>query len=199
MQQIRLIHQSVQHSNKIRSIRQIRTAQIIRSIRTAQAIRSIRQIRTATTQSVKSVKSVQQQYNPLNPLNPYSNNTMELIYADETYKIRGAIINVYNTLGCGFLEPVYQEALEIEFERMGITYQREVELDIYYDGILLDKKYKADFVCYGKIIVELKAVSELDDGNRAQIRNYLKATGYKLGLLVNFGDANEVVIERRLN
>ena len=124
---------------------------------------------------------------------------MELIYADETYKIRGAIINVYNTIGCGFLEPVYQEALEIEFERMGIPYQREVELDIYYDGILLDKKYKADFVCYGKMIVELKAVSELDDGNRAQIRNYLKATGYKLGLLVNFGDANEVVIERRLN
>lgn len=124
---------------------------------------------------------------------------MDLIYADETYKIRGAILQVYNTLGSGFLEPVYQEALEIEFQRRGIPYEREVDLDIYYDDILLEKKYRADFVCYDKIIVELKAVSALDDGNRAQVRNYLKATGYQLGLLVNFGDNNEVVIERRLN
>ena len=124
---------------------------------------------------------------------------MDLIYADESYKIRGAILQVYNTLGSGFLEPVYQEALEIEFQRRGIPYEREVDLDIYYDDILLEKKYRADFVCYDKIIVELKAVSALDDGNRAQVRNYLKATGYQLGLLVNFGDNNEVVIERRLN
>lgn len=124
---------------------------------------------------------------------------MDLIYADETYKIRGAILQVYNTLGSGFLEPVYQEALEIEFQRRGIPYEREVDMDIYYDDILLEKKYRADFVCYDKIIVELKAVSALDDGNRAQVRNYLKATGYQLGLLVNFGDNNEVVIERRLN
>ncbi len=124
---------------------------------------------------------------------------MSLIYAKESYKIAGAAMVVYNNLGCGFLEPVYQEALEIEFRRMGIPYQREVELDIYYDGILLEKKYKADFVCYDKIIVELKAVSELDDGNRAQIRNYLKATHYKLGLLINFGDIDGVIIERRIN
>ncbi len=124
---------------------------------------------------------------------------MDLIYADESYKIRGAILQVYNTLGSGFLEPVYQEALEIEFQRRGIPYEREVDLDIYYDDILLEKKYRADFVCYDKIIVELKAVSALDDGNRAQVRNYLKATGYQLGLLVNFGDNNEVVIERRMN
>ena len=124
---------------------------------------------------------------------------MPIIYSKESYKIAGAAMKVYNTLGCGFLEPVYQEALEIEFQRRGIPYKREEELDIYYDGILLKKKYIADFVCYDKIIVELKAVCELDDGNRAQVRNYLKATGYKLGLLINFGDSDGLVVERRLN
>ena len=124
---------------------------------------------------------------------------MPIIYSKESYKIAGSAMKVYNTLGCGFLEPVYQEALEIEFQRRGIPYKREEELDIYYDGILLKKKYIADFVCYDKIIVELKAVCELDDGNRAQVRNYLKATGYKLGLLINFGDSDGLVVERRLN
>ena len=124
---------------------------------------------------------------------------MPIIYSKESYKIAGAAMKVYNTLGCGFLEPVYQEALEIEFQRRGIPYKREEALDIYYDGILLKKKYIADFVCYDKIIVELKAVCELDDGNRAQVRNYLKATGYKLGLLINFGDSDGLVVERRLN
>ena len=106
---------------------------------------------------------------------------------------------VYNKLGCGFLESVYQEALEIEFKQRGIPYKRECDIGIYYDGILLNKTFRADFVCYDRIIIELKAVSCLDDGNRAQMRNYLKATKYKLGLLINFGSPKGVIIERRLN
>ena len=119
-----------------------------------------------------------------------------IIYKEESYQIVGAAFKVYNTLGAGFLEAVYQEALEIEFKRQGIPYEREKELKIQYDGIELEQTYKADFVCYGKIIVELKAVSELDDAHRSQVYNYLHATGYKLGLLLNFGYADELERER---
>ncbi|MBQ7530826.1 MAG: GxxExxY protein [Paludibacteraceae bacterium] len=121
------------------------------------------------------------------------------MYKEETYKIRGAIYHVYSVLGDGFLEAVYQEALEIEFQKRGIPYEQEKELEIVYDGIVLQKKYVADFVCYGKIIVELKAITELEDSNRGQIRNYLKATNLQLGLLVNFRSPYGVEIERRLN
>lgn len=107
-------------------------------------------------------------------------------------------MRVYNLLGNGFLEAVYQEALEIELDRRHIPYEREKELEIYYDGIKLGKKYIADFVCYGKIILELKAVKELDDSHRSQLFNYLKATGFKLGLLINFGKYDELQIERRV-
>jgi len=110
-----------------------------------------------------------------------------LIYKDLSYEINGAAFHVYNKLGCGFLEAVYQEALEIEFQRRNIPYEREKELKVEYDGVELKQTYKADFVCYGKIIVELKAVSELDASHRSQVYNYLHATGYKLGLLYNFG------------
>ena len=110
-----------------------------------------------------------------------------LLYSDESYKINGAAFQVYNTLGHGFLEAVYQEALEIEFKKRNIPYEREKELKIVYDGIELKQTYKADFVCFGKIIVELKAVSTLDDAHRSQVYNYLHATGHKLGLLYNFG------------
>ena len=119
-----------------------------------------------------------------------------IINKEESYKIVGAAFKVYNTLGPGFLEAVYQEALEIEFKRQGIPYEREKELKIYYDGIELKQTYKADFVCFGKIIVELKAVSELDDAHRSQVYNYLHATGHKLGLLLNFCYANELQYER---
>ena len=97
-------------------------------------------------------------------------------------------MEVHKTLGCGFLEPVYQEALAIEFRRQGIPFEQEKELTITFKGIELEKKYNADFVCYGKIILETKAVKELCDNHRAQIINYLKATKFKLGLLVNFGE-----------
>ena len=110
-----------------------------------------------------------------------------IVYSQESYKIIGAAFNVYNTLGHGFLEAVYQECLELEFKKQGIPYEREKEIKIYYDGQELKQTYKADFVCYDKIIVELKAVSELDEAHHAQVYNYLHATGYKLGILLNFG------------
>ena len=119
-----------------------------------------------------------------------------IVYKEEAYKIVGAAFKVYNGLGHGFLEAVYQEALEIEFQRQGIPYEREKELKISYSGIDLKQTYKADFVCYGKIIVELKAVSALDNVHRSQVYNYLHATGYKLGLLINFGNSDELEHER---
>lgn len=119
-----------------------------------------------------------------------------IVYKEESYKIIGAAFKVYNTLGAGFLEAVYQEALEIEFQRQGIPYEREKELKIQYDGVELKQMYKADFVCFGKVIVELKAVNGLDDAHRSQVHNYLYATGYKLGLLLNFGCPNELEKER---
>jgi GxxExxY protein len=122
---------------------------------------------------------------------------MSLIYPNESYAIRGAAMRVYNVLGSGFLEAVYQEALELELDRRNIPYEKEKELEIYYDGIKLGKKYIADFVCYDKIILELKAVKELDDSHRSQLYNNLKVTGFKLGFLINFGKYDELQIERR--
>lgn len=111
-----------------------------------------------------------------------------MIYAEESYKIIGAIYEVHNVLGCGFLEKVYQEALEEEFKLRGIPYEREKKLEIQYKGKILSQDYYADFVCYGKIIVELKALDEISGVHKSQVINYLKATGYKLGILVNFGE-----------
>ena len=119
-----------------------------------------------------------------------------IVYSQESYKIVGAAFQVYNTLRHGFLEAVYQEALEIEFQRQEIPYEREKELKIRYDGVELKQTYRADFVCYGKIIVELKAVSKLDEAHRSQVYNYLHATGCKLGLLLNFGNSDHIQIER---
>ena len=121
-----------------------------------------------------------------------------IVYKQESYDIVGAAMYVYNKLGHGFLESVYQEALEIEFNRRNIPYEREKELQIVYDGVLLKQTYRADFLCYGKIIVELKAVSELDDSHKAQIYNYLHATGCRLGLLINFGSSDGLEYERKV-
>ena len=109
-------------------------------------------------------------------------------YKVETYNIRGAIFAVHNELGNGFLERVYQDALEYEFRERGIPYEREKLIQVMYKGKPLGEPYRADFVCYGKIIVELKAVEELQGIHRSQVVNYLKAIGIKLGLLVNFGE-----------
>ena len=104
-----------------------------------------------------------------------------------TGKILNACMEVHNELGCGFLEDVYQEALEREFQLQGIQYKREELLPISYKGNLLSKQYYADFVCYGCIVVELKAVTSLTKAHKAQVLNYLKAGKMEIGLLVNFG------------
>ncbi len=121
-----------------------------------------------------------------------------LHHNQESYAINGAAMQVYNTLGIGFLEAVYQEALAIEFAKRDIPFEREKELKIYYDGKQLQTTYRADFVCYGDIIVELKAVAELDNSHRSQVYNYLKATGFKLALLYNFGHTDGLQYERKV-
>ena len=122
-----------------------------------------------------------------------------MIYlSNESYSITGAAMQVYNTLGTGFLEAVYQEALAIELTKRGIPYEREKDLKIYYDGQELKQTYRADFVCYDNIIVEIKAVADLNDSHRSQVFNYLKATGFKLGLLFNFGHSGGLEFERKL-
>jgi GxxExxY protein len=112
---------------------------------------------------------------------------MGYLYENETYSIIGVAMEVHHVLGCGFLEPIYQEALEKEFMLQSIPYKREVALPIYYKNELMEKTYIADFICFEKIIVELKALSKLSNEHQAQVLNYLKATGFKLGLLLNFG------------
>ena len=107
-------------------------------------------------------------------------------------------MKVYSELGSGFLEKVYQEALEIEFTSANIPFKREAPISIAYRGKVLSQTYIADFICYDDIIVELKAVVELTDTHRAQVYNYLKATDKDLALLVNFG-APQIQIERLFN
>lgn len=111
----------------------------------------------------------------------------ELLYKDECYKIVGACMEVHSNLGCGFLEPVYQEALAFEFQNREIPFEREKEFEIKYKGYAISKTYKVDFLCYEHIIVELKALSQLTSDHISQVLNYLKASQLKLGLLVNFG------------
>jgi GxxExxY protein len=122
-----------------------------------------------------------------------------LIYEDLTYQVRGALFEVYKEKGCGFLEDVYQECLEIEFGMQEIPFEPQHPLKLSYKGRSLKKKYIPDFICFGKIIVEIKAVSKITDEHRAQVHNYLKATGYKLGLIVNFGHHPQIEIERIAN
>ncbi len=111
----------------------------------------------------------------------------DLLHKDEAYEIFGAAIEVHKELGAGFLEAVYQEALAIEFQKQGIPFEREKRLNIIYKGIQLKKSYIADFVCYGNMIVETKAIKEISNSDHAQALNYLKATGFELALLINFG------------
>lgn len=113
---------------------------------------------------------------------------MGLIYKDESYNIVGACMEVHAQLGCGFLEPVYQEAAALEFLSKGIPFKKELNLKINYKGNILEKTYIADFICYDKIIVEFKALAQLTTQHEAQVINYLRATNFKLGLLINFGE-----------
>ena len=121
---------------------------------------------------------------------------MGLLFEEESYAIRGACFQVYGQMGCGFLEAVYQECLELEFRSAGIPFKAQAPIDIEYKGRALQQKYVPDFVCYDTIVVELKAVRELADEHRAQIQNYLRASSLNLGFLVNFGHHPKVQIER---
>ena len=120
----------------------------------------------------------------------------ELIYADEVYAIQGAIFEVYKNVGAGFLESVYQECLEIELMRGGIPFKSQWEIRVRYKDQVLKQTYRVDVVCYEKIILELKAVKQLLPEHSAQLHNYLRATGMKLGLLVNFGHYPGIEIKR---
>ena len=120
----------------------------------------------------------------------------EIIYKSESYAIIGACFEVYNEKGCGFLEPVYQECLGIEFEYQRIPTIAKPSLTLSYRGRILTQTYEPDYVCFERIIVELKAVSALTDEHRAQLLNYLHATGFELGLLVNFGHYPGLEYER---
>ncbi len=121
---------------------------------------------------------------------------MALFFEAESYGILGACFEVYREKGCGFLEDVYQECLEIEFEIRAIPFLCKPPLALEYKGRPLRKCYQPDFVCYGKVILEIKAAKGLDDTHRAQLLNYMRATNTRVGLLVNFGHYPKVQHER---
>jgi GxxExxY protein len=118
-----------------------------------------------------------------------------LLFAAETYRIRAAVFEVHKTVGPGFLEAVHQECLALEFETAGISYAALRPAPLHYKGVQLAQTYRPDFVCFDKIVLELKAVREIAPEHRAQTINYLRVTGLKVGLLANFG-AQSAKIER---
>ena len=120
----------------------------------------------------------------------------KILFKEECYAIQGAAFDVYREMGCGFLEAVYQECLERELSSRGIPFVAQPELALSYKGVPLKQIYKPDFICFEKIILELKAVKEIGPEHKAQVFNYLKATGMKLGLLANFGHYPKVQIKR---
>ena len=112
----------------------------------------------------------------------------KLLFEEETFKIIGACMKVHKNLGSGFLESVYQEVLAKEFTKEEIPFEEQKKLNLFYEGEKLNKYFKADFLCYDKIIVELKSVSFLNKSLEGQVINYLKATNKEVGLLINFGE-----------
>ena len=119
-----------------------------------------------------------------------------ILFKEESYRIVGACFEVYREKGCGFVEPVYQECLEVELQLRGVQFFAQKPLALEYKGRLLRSKYVPDFICDDQIILEIKAVVELTDEHRAQVYNYLKGTGLRLGLLVNFGHYPKAQVER---
>lgn len=117
---------------------------------------------------------------------------MGLLYSEESYAIRGAAMEVHQLLGSGMHEVVYGDALEVEFRLRGIPYEREKTYKLNYKGMVLRHSFQCDFVCYDKIIVEIKAVQELNDMHKSQILNYLHYSNLRLGLLINFGEPKMV-------
>ena len=122
-----------------------------------------------------------------------------IIYEEETYQIRGAAYEVYWEMGCGFLEAVYQECLQKELRLRGVPFEAQKALPIQYKGNELSLKYVPDLIRFGKIIVELKAVKDIYPEHKAQLLNYLKATGLRVGMLVNFGAHPKVQIVKMIN
>lgn len=114
----------------------------------------------------------------------------ELLYKEETFKIIGACMTVHREMGSGFLESVYQEALEQEMENQQIHFECQKKIPIYYKGKPLKKYFKADFLCFDHIIVELKSTAFMHQTGESQLINYLKATNFKVGLLINFGESS---------
>jgi GxxExxY protein len=120
----------------------------------------------------------------------------DILFKDEVYAIQGAVFEVYKEMGSGFLEAVYQECLEKELRRCNIPFESQKDLVLKYKGEPLDQKYKPDLIFYDSIIGELKALKEVANEHRAQVMNYLKATGLRLGLLINFGHYPKATVER---
>ncbi len=120
----------------------------------------------------------------------------EIIYREESYKIIGVCFEVYKEKGSGFTEPVYQECLGIEFQKQGIPFVSQPNIELEYKGTRLQQYFRPDFVCFGAVILEIKSTSKLIDENRAQVLNYLNAMKFRLGLLVNFGHYPKVEYER---
>ena len=114
----------------------------------------------------------------------------KILYKEESFKIIGACMKVHSSLGSGFLEAVYEEAIEKEFDIQKIPYKKQVKLELYYNDQKLKKHYRADFVCYDNIILEIKAVSQIPSAFFAQLKNYLKCTNMELGMLINFGTSS---------
>ena len=123
---------------------------------------------------------------------------MTLLYKDEVYKIVGAAMEVYNVLGNGFLEAVYQEAFEYELKLRGISFESQPEIKIRYKDKILDKTYKPDLLVFGKVIIELKALEKIGKNEEAQLLNYLSATDVEVGIIVNFGAKNDIEWKRMI-
>ena len=120
----------------------------------------------------------------------------KLIFQEESYRIIGACIEVHRRMGCGFLESVYQDCLEIELEHQGIPFRSQPEIELTYRDREIPSKFRPDFVCFDHIVLEIKALSDFASEHRAQVLNYLNATGFQLGLLVNFGAHPKLQHER---
>ena len=118
------------------------------------------------------------------------------LYKDRMYNIIGAAMSLYNELGSGYSEPIYQECLSVICSEQDIPWEREKPLKMFFHGVELEKTYKADFVCYDDIIVELKAVSEVLKEHRAQLFNYMRITNTKFGILINFGEPQRLHSEK---
>ena len=122
----------------------------------------------------------------------------KILYKEESFAIIGACMKVHRALGAGFLEAVYEEAVEREFQNLKIPFERQVKLSLYYDNELMKKQYRADFICYNEIIVEIKAVALIPTAFYAQLQNYLKCTNMELGMLINFGTSS-LTYKRMIN